>query len=69
MWDVVIISGGRRGAQNQSRTGDLTLTKGVLYQLSYLGSNEKPTKNEKRAPKVESTKLPVNCNFVGLVKF
>ena len=25
------------GAHDRSRTGDLTLTKGVLYQLSYMG--------------------------------
>gem|GEM_PF-1214077 len=28
---------GRNGAHDRSRTGDLTLTKGVLYQLSYMG--------------------------------
>ncbi len=27
-----------RGAQSRTRTGDLILTKDVLYQLSYLGA-------------------------------
>jgi hypothetical protein len=27
------------GAHVRNRTGDLTLTKGVLYQLSYMGGN------------------------------
>ena len=26
------------GAHNRTRTGDLALTKGVLYQLSYVGT-------------------------------
>jgi hypothetical protein len=29
------------GAHDRSRTGDLTLTKGVLYQLSYMGNRKR----------------------------
>lgn len=36
------------GAQNQIRTGDLALTKGVLYQLSYLGEPERVKKRKGR---------------------
>ncbi len=32
-----MIDPGENGADNQSRTGDLTLTKGALYRLSHIG--------------------------------
>ncbi len=35
------------GAQKRIRTVDLPLTKGVLYQLSYLGRKRELPKNEK----------------------
>ena len=31
------LRGDMSGAHNPDRTGDLTLTKGVLYRLSYVG--------------------------------
>ena len=32
-----LIDPGKNGADNQIRTGDLSLTKGVLYRLSHIG--------------------------------
>ena len=31
---------GARGANDRTRTGDLSLTRGLLYQLSYVGFRE-----------------------------
>ena len=31
---------GARGANDRTRTGDLSLTRGLLYQLSYVGFGE-----------------------------
>ena len=35
------------GAHNWTRTSDLSLTKGVLYRLSYVGLSVPPTKSKK----------------------
>ena len=51
------------GAQNQIRTGDLALTKGVLYQLSYLGIKGKWSKNEKRSGERDSLILARQQQF------
>ena len=47
----------QNGAQEQNRTADLTLTKGVLYQLSYLGliTLATPKSGTRRAPLYAST--------------
>lgn len=53
--DVVFVCGRiltekSRGAQSRTRTGDLVLTKDVLYQLSYLGATKlrQKTRKERR---------------------
>ena len=51
------------GAQNRIRTGDLVLTKDVLYQLSYLGITRKWSKNEKRSGDRDSLILARQLHF------
>ena len=50
------------GALDRIRTGDLVLTKDVLYQLSYKGGlGQRP--NRKRGPNLVSGFSTVNCFF------
>jgi hypothetical protein len=43
------------GAHDRSRTGDLTLTKGVLYQLSYMGNHKRHSTQMERVMGIEPT--------------
>jgi hypothetical protein len=42
-----------RGADTQSRTGDLTLTKGALYQLSHISTSGAGSGNRTRIISLE----------------
>ena len=56
------------GAHTQSRTGDLSLTKGVLYHLSYASHMERVAGIEPAQPAWKAGVLPLNYTRLNLLR-